>query len=212
MAMLPMQAPKLALRELERVSKMPGLCGVYMSTFPAGREMDYAEYFPIYAKCEELDWPIFLHPVEAVGQERTARFYLGNLIGNTAESGIAGAYLMFGGVMDAFPKLQVMLPHGGGTFPWLSGRFDRGVAVRPELKHMKQPASSYLRRFHYDTITHSTQILAFLIQLVGADRVVLGSDYCFDLGYDAPVQVLDKFPEAERSLILGGNAAKLLKI
>ena len=212
MAMLPMQDPKLALKELERIGKKPGLRGVYMSTFPAAREVDYKEYFPVYAKCEELDWPIFVHPVEAVGSERTARFYLGNLLGNTFESGIAGAYFVFGGVMDAFPKLQVMLPHGGGTFPWLSGRLDRGVAVRPELKHMRRPASAYLRRFHYDTITHSTQILSFLIQLVGADRVVLGSDYCFDLGYDAPVQVIEKFPAEERSLILGGNAAKLLKI
>jgi aminocarboxymuconate-semialdehyde decarboxylase len=79
MAMLPMQDPKLALQELERVSKLPGMRGVYMSTVPAGREMDHPEYFPIYAKCEALDWPIFLHPVDTIGPERTARFYLRNL-------------------------------------------------------------------------------------------------------------------------------------
>jgi len=212
MAMLPMQDPKLALKELERVSKLKGMRGVYMSTVPAGHEMDYKEYFPIYAKCEELDWPIFLQPVDAIGPERTARFYLRNLLGNPYESGLAAAYLIFGGVMDAFPKLQVMLPHGGGTFPWLSGRFDRGVECRPELKHMKQPATAYLRRFHYDTITHNPKILSYLIDYVGADRVVLGSDYCYDMGYDMPVQVLEKTPAAERSLILGANAAKLLKI
>jgi len=212
MAMLPMQDPKLALGELERVSKLAGMRGVYMSTWPAGQEMDYKQYFPIYAKCEALDWPIFLHPVDTVGLDRTARFYLRNLCGNPYDTGLAAAYLIFGGVMDAFPKLQIMLPHGGGTFPWLSGRFDRGVACRAELKHMKQPATAYLRRFHYDTVTHNPQLLAFLIQYVGADRVVLGSDYCYDMGYDMPVQMLNKTPLAQRSLILGANAARLLKI
>jgi len=212
MAMLPMQAPKLALQELERVSKLKGIRGVYMSTNPAGHEMDYKEFWPIYAKCEELGWPIFLHPVDPIGPDRTERFYLRNLLGNPYEGGLAAAYLIFGGVMDAFPKLDVMLPHGGGTFPWLSGRFDRGVLERAELKHMKQPATSYLRRFHYDTITHNAKILNYLIDYVGADRVVLGSDYCYDMGYDMPVQVLVKIPATQRSLILGSNAAKLLKI
>ncbi len=212
MAMLPMQDPKLALAELERVSKLPGMRGVYMSTVPAGREMEAKEYFPIYAKCEQLGWPIFLHPVDTVGVDRMQEYYLRNLLGNPYESGIAAAYLIFGGVMDTFPKLDVMLPHAGGTFPWLSGRFDRGVECRPELKHMKQPATAYLRRFHYDTITHNPKILGYLIDYVGADRVVLGSDYCYDMGYDMPVQALAKTPVADRYQILGANAAKLLKI
>jgi len=216
MATLPMQDPKLALQELERVSKLPGIRGVYLSTVPAGHEMDFPEFFPIYAKCEQLDWPIFLHSVDIIGEmERLPRFYLRNLLGNPYETGIAAGYLIFGGVMDTFPKLDIMLPHGGGTFPWLSGRFDRGVACRPELKHMKQPATAYLRRFHFAKITHNPQILRLLIQLVGADRVVLGSDYCYDMGYDQPVQVLDRVPNlqaTERSLIASRNAAKLLKI
>jgi aminocarboxymuconate-semialdehyde decarboxylase len=213
MATLPMQDPKLALQELERVSKLKGMRGLYLSTMPAGQEMDFKEFFPIYAKCEQLGWPIFLHSVDIIAEmERLPRFYLRNLLGNPYETGIAAAYLIFGGVMDTFPKLDVMLPHGGGTFPWLSGRFDRGVACRPELKHMKQPATAYLRRFHYDTITHNPQILSYLIQYVGADRVVLGSDYCYDMGYDMPVQALEKTPVAERFLILSTNAAKLLKI
>jgi aminocarboxymuconate-semialdehyde decarboxylase len=216
MAALPMQDPKLALQELERVCKLPGMRGIYLSTWPAGREMDFPAYFPIYAKCEQLGWPVFLHSVDIIGEmQRLPRFYLRNLLGNPYETGIAAAYLIFGGVMDTFPKLDVMLPHGGGAYPWLSGRMDRGVACRPELKHMKQPASAYLRRFHYDTITHSPTMLRFLIEVVGADRIVLGSDYCYDMGYDAPVQSLDKTPNlqsAERSLIAGQNAAKLLKV
>ena len=120
---------------------------------------------------------------------------------------------MFGGVLDAFPKLEVMLPHAGGTFPALIGRLDHGTRVRPELKHMKQPPSSYLRRFSYDTIGHNDEIMLNLVRMVGADRVVLGSDYCFDMGYERPVEVVEQlatFSEQDRDRILGRNAARLL--
>jgi aminocarboxymuconate-semialdehyde decarboxylase len=118
-------------------------------------------------------------------------------------------------VLDAFPKLEVMLPHAGGPFPWLIGRFDHGAAVRKELKHMKRPPSDYLRRFHYDTVSHEPRIIRFLIDLVGADRVVVGSDYNFDMGYEQPVDFVEKIPgltEKERRLILRENAARLLRL
>jgi aminocarboxymuconate-semialdehyde decarboxylase len=117
--------------------------------------------------------------------------------------------------MDAFPKLDVVLPHAGGTFPWLIGRMDHGSAVRPETKHMTNPPSSYLRRFHYDTITHSTSILMELIRMVGADRVVMGSDHPADMSYERPVDVVERLTPlsgSDRNLILGGNAMRLLKI
>jgi len=116
--------------------------------------------------------------------------------------------------MDAFPKLEVMLPHAGGAFPALIGRMDHGVEVRPELKHMKNPPSSYLRRFYYDTIAHSSEILMNLIRQVGADRVVVGDDYPADMGYRQPVEVVERLPLArnEREMILGGNAARLLRL
>ncbi len=121
---------------------------------------------------------------------------------------------MFGGVLDAFPKLEVNLPHAGGTFPWLIGRMDHGTRVRPELKHMKRLPSEYLRRFTYDTIGHNDAINANLIRLVGADRVILGSDYCFDMGLDDPVADVQRLPldGAERELVLGGTAARLLRV
>jgi len=108
-----------------------------------------------------------------------------------------------------------MLPHAGGTYPALVGRLDHGTKVRPELKHMKQLPSAYLRRFTYDTIGHNDQLVMNLIRLVGADRVMLGSDYCFDMGYDRPVDVVERLtemPAADRDLILGATAAKLLRI
>jgi aminocarboxymuconate-semialdehyde decarboxylase len=143
------------------------------------------------------------------------RYYLRNLLGNPYDTGIAAASLVFGGVMDSFPKLEVMLPHAGGTFPALIGRLDQGTRVRAENKHMKQVPSTYLRRFHYDTVGHNGAIVMNLVRQVGADRVVLGSDYTFDMGYDRPVDFVEKLPDlsgTDRELILGGNAARLLKI
>ncbi len=214
-AMLPMQAPDLAVKELERASKLPGMRAVYMATNINGVDLDEKSFWPVYAKCEELGWPIMLHPVDTIGADRTKKYYLRNLLGNPYESGVAAAHLIFGGVLDAFPKLEVMLPHAGGTFPGLIGRLDRGAKVRPELKHMKQPPSAYARRFTYDTIGHNDVIIMNLIRLVGADRVMLGSDYCFDMGYDRPVDVVQGLTEisgSERDAILGGTAAKLLRL
>ena len=110
-----------------------------------------------------------------------------NLLGNPYDTGVAAARLIFGGVLDRFPKLFVCLPHAGGTLPYLIGRLDRGQKVRRELKHVKRRPSAYLRRFTYDTISHAAAPLRYLIDLVGAARVMIGSDYCFDLGRKRPV-------------------------
>jgi aminocarboxymuconate-semialdehyde decarboxylase len=138
-----------------------------------------------------------------------------NLIGNPHEAAIAAADLIFGGVLDAFPRLEVVLPHAGGTFPWLVGRWDNGVATRRELKHMKRPASEYLRRFHYDTISHHPQIMRFLMQMTGADRIMIGSDYNMDAGYPRPLDFIEKIPELtrqERELILHLTAERVFRI
>ena len=214
LAMVPMHAPELALKELERASKLPGIKGMYLATNVNGDELDERKFWDVYAKCEELGWTIFLHPVDTIGGDRTKKYYLKNLCGNPYDTGVAVAHLIFGGVMDRFPKLGFNLPHAGGTFPWLIGRWDHGAKVRPELKHLKQPPSSYLRRFTYDTIGHDDRINSNLVRLVGADRVTLGSDYCFDMGLDDPLVTVDrlKLPKEERDLVIGGNAQKLLNL
>jgi aminocarboxymuconate-semialdehyde decarboxylase len=213
-AMLPMQAPELALKELERCAKLPGIRGVYMSTNVNNEELDEKRFWDVYAKCEELGWTIFLHPVDTVGQERMKKFYLKNLCGNPYDTGIAAAHLIMGGVLDRFPRLSFNLPHAGGTFPWLVGRWERGRQVRPELKHMKQPIGSYLKRFTYDTIGHDDRINAALVKLVGAERVTLGSDYCFDMGLEDPVATVERLdlPPSDKALICGGNAKALLRL
>lgn len=215
LAMVPMQAPALAVRELDRVANLPGIHGVYMATHVNGKNLDEKQFFPVYAKCEELGWPLFLHPIDTVGAERMRSYSLRDFLGNPYDTGIAAASLVFGGVMDVFPSLDVVLPHAGGTFPALIGRMDHGMTVRPETKHMRRPPSTYLRRFHYDTISHHLPLMMYLIQLVGADRIVLGSDHSADMGYARPVDWLEKLtelPVKERDLILGGNAARLFKM
>ena len=211
-ATLPWQAPELAVRELERCATLPGIRAVYCGTNINGTELDDKSLWPIYAKAEALGWPILLHPIRVIGPDRTERYYLKNLLGNPYDTGVAAAHLIFGGVLDDFPRLEVMLPHGGGTLTALIGRMDHGTRVRPELKHMQRMPSEYLRRFTYDTILHHDALTTNLVRLVGADRVTLGSDYCFDMGYEQPVEVIERLdlPAADRALITGGNAARLL--
>ena len=215
LATVPMQAPALAASEVERVSKLPGVRGIYMGTHVMDRNLDEEKFKPVYARCEELGLPIFLHPVNPVGRDRMRKYHLRNLIGNPTESAIAAASLIFGGIMDAFPKLDVVLPHSGGTMPALIGRWDHGAGVRAELTHMTNLPSSYLRRFHYDTITHDDWILTNLIEQVGADRVVMGSDCPADMSYTRPVDVVERLKDVSprhREAIVGGNAARLLRL
>jgi aminocarboxymuconate-semialdehyde decarboxylase len=212
LAMVPMQDPALALKELERAAKLPGVRGMYLATHVNDTNLDDKRFWDVYAKCEELGWTIFLHPIQTLAPERTAKYYLKNLLGNPYDTGVAAASLIFGGVLDEFPKLEVNLPHAGGTLPGLIGRLDHGTKVRPELKHMKRLPSEYLRRFTYDTIGHSDTINMNLIRMVGADRVVLGSDYCFDMGRDDPHGDVDRLPISpdEREMITSRTPAKLL--
>ena len=150
LAMVPMQAPELAVKEMERAAKLPGMRGLYVATNVNGADLDEKRFWDVYAKAEELGWTMFLHPLDTIGRERTTRYYLKNLIGNPYDTGVAAAHLIFGGVLDAFPKLEVNLPHAGGTFPWLIGRWDHGTKVRAgtqahEEAAQRIPAPLHLR-------------------------------------------------------------------
>jgi len=213
---LPMLDPDRAIDELNRAAKLPGMRGVYMGTNINNRDLDDPLFEPIFAKIEQVGLPVFLHPLQTVGGERTKPWYLSNLLGNPFDAAIAGCHLIFGGVLDRHPKLQISLPHGGGALPMLIGRADHGAQVRAEIKqlHLPQPPSAYMQRFTYDTIVHSKPVMEFLIQEVGAERIMLGSDYCFDMGYERPVEFLEQITigSPKRKMILGENAAKLLKL
>ena len=214
LAMLPMLDPDRAIDELDRVSKEPGVRGVYMGTNINTRDLDDPLFSPIWARIEKLGLPVFLHPLQTLGGARLGKYYLNNLLGNPYETGIAASRLIFGGVLDRHPRLEINLPHAGGVLPILIGRIDHGWKVRPECKHLAAAPSTYLRRFTYDTIAHSKPIMKFVIESVGADRIMIGTDYCYDMGYEQPVGFVDTLDlkADDRRMILGGTAARLLKI
>ena len=216
-ATLPMQEPTLALAELDRAAKLPGVRAVYMGTNIAGRDLADPAFFPVFERCQALGLPVGLHPFNVNGAERLRPYYLTNLLGNPYDTGIAVANLIFGGVLDRLPKLQVILPHAGGTFPYVWGRLQRGQKVRPEANRAaKKPVRAYLRRFTYDTISHDAGALRYLIDTVGADRVMLGTDFCFDMGYERPLDIIRdkgvKLSRSDQAKIVRENAARLLRL
>jgi aminocarboxymuconate-semialdehyde decarboxylase len=214
LAMLPMQAPAAAVAELERAARLPGIRGVYVGTNVNGRELSHADFWPVWERISALDLPVFLHPLNVIGADRLRPFYLDYLLGNCFDTAVAAAHLVFGGVLDRLPRLRVCLPHGGGALPFLVGRLDRGWRVRPECRHLRRAPSSYLRRFTYDTITHAAAPLRYLVEQVGAPRVLLGSDYCFPLGDDTPVRTVTalRLGPREEAAVLGGTAARVLRL
>ncbi|MDB5902138.1 MAG: hypothetical protein JWM26_1016 [Betaproteobacteria bacterium] len=213
-ACLPFQNPKLALEELERAAKLPGIRGVYIATVVRDRDLSDPSFFPVYERMEALGLPLFLHPM-MINNERMKQFYLINLCGNPFETALAASHLIYGGVLDAFPKLEISLPHAGGVLPILRGRLDRGFHTRQECKTIPRPPSEYLKRFTYDTISYDAKILQDLVDLVGADRIMMGSDYCFDIAYEEPVKIvtgMKTLTEEQKQMILGENAVKLLRL
>ena len=212
---LPMQDVKLAVQELERMARQPCMRAVFIAEHILGKNLHEKEFWPIYERAEALGLPLFLTNLYPTDPERMRDFFMINTLGNPQEAGYAAVSLLCGGVLDAFPKLEVFLPHAGGTFPWLVGRLDLAFQVNGSLKQMKQPASAYLRRFHYDLITHHAGIMRNLIDLVGADRVVAGTDFPQAMSVQQPVDFVESIPgltERERTMILCDNPARLLKI
>ena len=213
-ATLPMQDSEAAAGEVERAAAELGCRGVYLGTNVRGKELSDPAFIPVFERIHSLGIPVFLHPLNVIGAQRLGHYHLHNLLGNPFDTAVAAANLIFSGHLDRFPKLQVCLPHAGGALPYLIGRLNRGWKVREECKALKKPPSSYLRRFTYDTISHAPESLGYLIDLVGADRVMLGSDYCFDMGYERPVEVVTalRLSRGDEEKILGGNAKKLLRL
>ncbi len=212
---LPLQDIELSLEELERMAKEPCMRAVWMPEHVLGKNLHEKEFWPIYERTEALGLPLFLTNLYPTDLERMKDFFMINTLGNPQEAGYAAVSLMCGGVLDAFPKLEVFLPHAGGTFPWLIGRLEAAIALKPELEHVKRPAKEYLRRFHYDLITHHPQIMRNLIDLVGVDRIVAGTDFPQGMSVKQPVDFVEAIPgltQQERRMILCDNPARLLKI
>jgi aminocarboxymuconate-semialdehyde decarboxylase len=212
-ATLPMQAPRQAADELRRAMTKLGLHGAMIGSNVGGKNLDDPSFEPVWAAAAELEALMMIHPGNVAGADRLRAYYLGNLIGNPLDTTIAGACLIFGGVLARYPKLNFVMVHGGGFIPYQGGRWVHGYNVRPEPKvHLKESPQKYLDRLLYDTILHSKPALQFLVNSVGAARVFLGSDYPYDMGTTEcvrQVRALDIAP-ADRDMILGGHAAAIL--
>jgi aminocarboxymuconate-semialdehyde decarboxylase len=215
-ANLPLQDPELAARELERAVKDQGMRGLEMSTNIEGMNLDSPTLAPFWRKMVELDVPAFLHPTNVLGQDRLDRYHLANLIGNPTDTAVAAASLIFGGVLKEFPSIKFYLAHGGGTCPYLRGRWEHGWQVRPEGKvNIQKPPSEYMGLLYFDSLTHSVPALNYLVETMGPERVMLGTDYPYDMHDIEPVKTIASLPHtsnAEKELIYSGNARELFKI
>jgi aminocarboxymuconate-semialdehyde decarboxylase len=212
-ATLPMQAPKLAADELDHAMRVLGLAGAQIGSNIAGRNLDDPELEPVWEVAAKLGAFILIHPINVAGIDRLSSYYLNNLVGNPLDTTIAATCLVFGGVLDRYPSLKICLAHGGGFVPYQAGRFVHGWHVRAEPKRrLAKPPTESLDRFYFDTIVHSSEALAFLVGKAGADRVLLGSDYPFDMGMPDGVQQVRalSISESDQGAILGGRAQALL--
>ncbi|TAK05914.1 amidohydrolase, partial [bacterium] len=155
LATLPLQDPVAAVAEVERAVTELGCRGIYLGTNVRGKELTDPSFLPVFERIYALGVPIFLHPLNVIGAQRLVNYHLHNLLGNPFDTAVAAANLIFSGLLDRFPKLEVCLPHAGGALPYLIGRLNHGWKVRQECRALKKPPSSYLRRFTYDTISHA---------------------------------------------------------
>jgi len=218
LATLPMQNVEAAIAELERCMTQLGLKGAQINDHVNGRTLGEPEFLPFWQAVEQLGALILFHQVEndTVVNLRTSSYSLGNTIGNLADRTVTFASLVFGGVMDKHPDLKICLAHGGGYTCFGAGRLDRGWQVRSEARvNIQKPPSRYLSDFYYDCLTHSEEALRFMIDTAGADRILLGSDWPFDMGIDSPVEWvngLESLTQEEKELILWKNLESLLNI
>ncbi|HEX6692596.1 MAG TPA: amidohydrolase family protein [Burkholderiales bacterium] len=214
---VPLQDPDLAVAELEYAVKKLGLRGVEVN--PSVNGMDLSDgrlaLEKFFAKVQELDVIIFMHPIGFTQGERLLDHYFNNVIGNPLETTVAASHLIFDGVMERHPKLKVVLPHGGGYLAHYWARMDHGWRARPDCRTViKRKPSGYLEKFFFDTITFDPVMLRQLVERFGAEHVLLGTDYPYDMGVEDPVGFIAKAGLSAEKLkkVLGGNAAALLKI
>ena len=216
MAVVPLGEPDKAPAELERAVKELGMVGVSIGSNVHGKNLDQPEFGAFFAKAQELNVPMFIHPVAPqVGLDRLGSYGLDNLIGNVTDTAVAAASLIFGHVLDEFPRLKPYLAHGGGSCPFIRGRWDRGWRARGAGDGLLSAPSEYLKRFYYDALTHSHEALEHLVRFVGAGHVMLGSDYPYDMGDPDPVRQIESAPgltDVEKRQVLRETAVEVFGV
>jgi len=215
---VPLQNADMAVAELNRAVKDLGLRGIEINTHVNGKNLTDPSLGleKFFARVAELGVALFIHPNGFSDAQRLTEHYFNNVIGNPLETTVAVSHLIFDGVMQRNPKLKVVLAHSGGYLAHYWARMDHAHRARPDCKTViKKKPSSYLEKFYFDTITFDPGMLKNLIDRFGADHVMLGTDYPYDMGEDDPVGLINSvkgLKKIDKDLIMGGNAAKLLKI
>lgn len=212
---IPMQAPELAVKELERCVKELGLAGVEIGSHVNSWNLDDEHLFPVFHAAEEIGAAVFIHPWDMMGKDRMPKYWLPWIVGMPAEVSLAICSMIFGGVFERLPKLRVAFAHGGGSFPGTIGRIERGFIARPDLCAVNNNVNprQYLGKFYLDSLTHDPVMLKYLIDLVGEERIALGSDYPFPLGEPEPgamISSMSGLTAKTRQRLLTGTALEWL--
>ncbi len=209
--------PDLAAEQVAEAVKLHGFPGFMVTGSVLGEEISAPRFDPFWAKAQQLDRVVFVHPRSFA--EGAKRFQgagtLGNTVGNPLETTVALSHMIFSGFLDRFPRLKIVAAHGGGYLPSYIGRSDNCHAVDPNCRQMAEKPSEYLRQLYFDTLVYSPSVLRHLIDQVGEDRIVMGTDYPFPVASRDPVgdvSAIARLGDSERAAILGTTAARLLKI
>ncbi|MFI7404285.1 amidohydrolase family protein [Streptomyces sp. NPDC049541] len=213
LGLIPLQHPGLAVELLDHALDQ-GLKGVEISSHAPGRELSDPAYEPLWSRAEETGALVFLHPFGCTLDERLDQWYLSNTVGQPTENAVALSHLIFSGVLDRHPGLKLIAAHGGGYLPTHIGRSDHAWRARPDARGCAREPSSYLRQLYFDSLVHDPHVLRELLRAARPERVLLGSDFPFDMGTDDPLGALRAadLPEPDFHAVRGGNAAALLNL
>jgi aminocarboxymuconate-semialdehyde decarboxylase len=212
---IPMQSPDLAIKEMERCMKDLKLSGIQIGSHINDWNLGDEKLFPIYEAAEELGASIFVHPWDMMGKEKMPKYWLPWLVGMPAETSLAICSMIFGGVFEKFKNLKVCFAHGGGSFPITIGRIEHGFNVRPDLVAVDNNVNprDYLGKFYFDSLVHDEMALKFLVDLVGDEKIILGSDYPFPLGEHHPgklIESMSSLNKESKEKLLWKNAVEFL--
>ncbi len=212
---VPMQDTNLAIKELERFKKI-GLVGVQIGSNINQLNLGEAQFYEFFAACEELSIAIFVHPWEMMGEKDISKYWLPWLVGMPAETSRAICSLIFSGVLEKLPSLRICFAHGGGSFPYTLGRIEHGFKVRPDLVAIDNERNprEYLGKFWLDSLVHDELMLEYLVKLVGAEKIALGTDYPFPLGEEIAGSLIESctFDAATKAELLHGAALAWLNL
>ena len=212
---IPLQAPELAIKELERCMAI-GLRGVQIGSHVNDWNLNAPELFPVFEAAEQLGAAVFVHPWDMMGKDKMNKYWLPWLVGMPAETSLAICSMIFGGVFERLPNLRVAFAHGGGSFPSTIGRIEHGFNVRPDLVAVDNNVNprTYLDKFYLDTLVHDDQMLNYLLDLFGPKQLALGSDYPFPLGEHHPGKLIESMPydDTIKARLLHGTALEWLDL